>query len=249
MSTPFVGFLQYRCIANKNLGLADASASPSLTTVTATKDGKTVTGIYVLETISSLASLRQGITTSMSATTTASDGTTGLETAAAVVLAGGASWFLAGMASFRILHSYLPQNSAELIDIGLLGDAEAAESALESPDSDPEHEDDSKCPKPKGKCSDCGGKDEMICTTGPDANCACEEGPSCGDKKLDCSDDKCKGGDDDKCTTDDNKGCECNPDEKCPNANYLPCTECGGAGDDGKCKGVYKMAKLCEIDD
>lgn len=76
-----------------------SSPSPKLTTVTATPPGQTqvVIGTYALQSISSYSKLRQNITTTLSTSVTATDGTVGIETAAAVVLAGGVSWFLIGM--------------------------------------------------------------------------------------------------------------------------------------------------------
>lgn len=75
----------------------DTSARPIMTTVVATQSGKTVTGSYALQTLSSYANLRQAVTTTVTRTTTNTDGSSGVETAAAVILAGGVSWFLAGM--------------------------------------------------------------------------------------------------------------------------------------------------------
>jgi len=66
------------------------------TTVTAIQSDRTATGTFALETVSSYTSLRQSITTSVSLTTTASGGT-GIETAVAVIFAGGVSWILAGI--------------------------------------------------------------------------------------------------------------------------------------------------------
>ena len=67
------------------------------TVVQTTASGQTATGTYELATLTEYAKLRQHITitTTVSATSTASGGT-GVETVAAVVLAGGVAWFLAG---------------------------------------------------------------------------------------------------------------------------------------------------------
>ena len=74
--------------------------------VQATVGTDTATGTYELETLTRYASLREHITlmttTSGSATATAS-GDTGLETVAAVVLAGGVAWFLAGKFTIFVL--------------------------------------------------------------------------------------------------------------------------------------------------
>lgn len=142
---------------DKNSG----NTTPSLTTVTT----NSVVATFALETISSYASLRQSITTTFTVTTTASDGKTGLETAAAVIAAGGVAFFLAGVA----------------------GDLASAEEVLEAP-SPPEdgHEDDPKCPGTKTKCSDCAGTGGM-CTTGDNVGCACD-GNACPPTKPKCSD-------------------------------------------------------------
>ena len=128
--------------------------------------------------------------------------------------------------------------------IGMTGDAAAAEAALEAPKSDPKHENDKKCPNPQKKCSECGGKDGPICTSGSEANCACEPSKCpTGEKQPKCADPKCKGNDDDKCTV-ENKDCECKPDEKdeCPkDEDILTCEECGGKK--GEPEGPYGLFK------
>jgi len=79
------------------------SAKPILPTITATQSGKTVTGIFALQTLTSYSSLRQAVTTTVIKTTTNPDGSTAVKTAAAVVFAGGVAWFLAGMLSLSLL--------------------------------------------------------------------------------------------------------------------------------------------------
>jgi hypothetical protein len=100
-------------------------------------------------------------------TATAADGKTEIETAAAVVMAGGVAWFLAGF----------------------VGDAAAAE-ALDPPTTNPDHKDDPTCPSPMQQCRECGGVEE-ICVTGPAPVCACEvaaaEPCPSKDDTLDCT--------------------------------------------------------------
>lgn len=69
----------------------------STTVITVTVGTDVATGTYELETLTQYASLREHITmmTTMTGTATTS-GDSGLETIAAVVLAGGVAWFLAG---------------------------------------------------------------------------------------------------------------------------------------------------------
>lgn len=91
-------------------GVNDGStAAPVLSVVTATQSGQTVTGTYVLETILSYSELRQSITTTVTVTAT-SNGVAEVKTAAAVVLAGGVSWFLAGTFVFHSFISPLSRN-------------------------------------------------------------------------------------------------------------------------------------------
>jgi len=120
-----------------------------------------------------------------------------------------------------------------------LRDAAVAEAELRIPESDPGHEDDTKCLSPKQKCSDCGRKLEM-CTTGVGTRCACES-TSCptGNQQPKCSDPKCKGGKDKNYSADD-QGCDCT-EEKCPSGkDTLFCDDCGGADQNNKCKGVSR---------
>lgn len=202
--------------ANSN-GLAGASTGstivPSETTITATQSGKTAVGVYALQTISSLASLRQAITTTITETTTATDGKTEIEIAAAIVFAGGVSWFLAS----------------------LVGDAAAGE-VIEPPTTEPDHPNDSKCPDPAQKCSDCTGVGGM-CTTGSASGCACQN-IACPTSQPKCSDTTCADNAQNKCTA-SNKDCDCTPDEPCPDdIDTLDCSDCGGGGTGETCAGV-----------
>lgn len=71
-----------------------SAINPTLTTVTASQSDKTATGTYALETITSLTNLRQSMTTTVTTSPTSSG--SAVETAVAVVLAGGVIWILAG---------------------------------------------------------------------------------------------------------------------------------------------------------
>ncbi|KAF8849829.1 hypothetical protein BDZ45DRAFT_220321 [Acephala macrosclerotiorum] len=200
-----------------------------LSTVTATQSTQTVVATYALETISSYTELRQSITTTLTASNTA---TGEVETAAAVVLAGGVSWFLAGF----------------------VGDAGVAESILKAPKEADGHPDDNTCPNPELSCSECGGTARM-CTTGANVGCACEAStcPS-GDQAPKCSDRNCSPDTSNKCTL-ENAGCDCEPAEECPGTDdptqLLTCDECGGSveGSDGVCKGVRRDKNLEPLHD
>jgi hypothetical protein len=87
----------YKSTTNWNTGLSSVSAiEPVYTTVIVTQADKTATGIFALETISAYRNLRQNITTTILSTSTATDGSIGVETAVAVIMAGGVAWLLAG---------------------------------------------------------------------------------------------------------------------------------------------------------
>ncbi|KAL9619263.1 MAG: hypothetical protein Q9160_006115 [Pyrenula sp. 1 TL-2023] len=143
----------------------NAQAGPqSSSVVTASQSGKIVTGTYALETITSLSSLRQSITTTITASPKTSGGPA--ETAAAVILAGGVAWMLAGE----------------------VGDAVIAEAVLQAPEAPKGHEDDKTCPVSENKCSDCGGV-SGICTT-KDGGCRYDK-PDCAGDKCEEVDGKC----------------------------------------------------------
>lgn len=92
--------------SNDHPGAKDSTATPVLTTITASQSGKTVTGSYALQTISSYTDLRQAITTTVTTNTTGTDGSIGVETGAAVVFAGGVAWFLSGVFLLHFLTSH-----------------------------------------------------------------------------------------------------------------------------------------------
>lgn len=81
-----------------------------------------------------------------------------------------------------------------------------------------------------------------MCTT-KDSGCGCDE-PECpadgADDQPQCSDTTCAGKDG-QCTAGQYEGCNCD-DEECPDMTKVSfwCSECGGKGADGKCKGVKK---------
>jgi hypothetical protein len=143
------------------VGDPEGPTADTLTTITATPStsGEPVVATFALQTISSLTGLKEAITT-----TVTSPGTSGKETAVAVVAAGGVAWFLSGF----------------------LGDAAVVESIVEPPEVDG-HPDDETCPNSRAECPDCNGIGGM-CITGPNLGCACdphqcpENKPSC----LDC---------------------------------------------------------------
>jgi hypothetical protein len=88
-----------------NTGLSSVSAvEPVYTTVIVTQADKTATGIFALETLSAYTNLRQNITTTILSTSTATDGSVGVETAIAVIMAGGVAWLLAGTSSPHLKH-------------------------------------------------------------------------------------------------------------------------------------------------
>lgn len=76
------------------LGTPTVITPETTTVVQATVGSDTATGTYELETLTQFAGLREHITIMTSETATASDSS--VETFAAVVLAGGVAWFLAG---------------------------------------------------------------------------------------------------------------------------------------------------------
>lgn len=66
------------------------------------------------------------------------------------------------------------------------------------------------CPSTHPKCSSCGGQN-LICTTGSNNKCPCDEDDKCktGKDGPDCGNPNCKGNDANVCTTGDQKGCSC----------------------------------------
>ncbi|KAJ3565379.1 hypothetical protein NPX13_g7526 [Xylaria arbuscula] len=118
-------------------------------TLTTVVNGQTGTVVYEPLTLTQYSNLRYHTTVTLTdvATTTTSDGATGLETALAVVFAGGIAW----------------------IAISESGGA-AAIAAIEPPTQKPEDakEDDRSCKRdPEEECPDCGGSDGYgLCSGG-----------------------------------------------------------------------------------
>ncbi|KAL2071514.1 hypothetical protein VTL71DRAFT_12749 [Oculimacula yallundae] len=207
-----LGGIQCQCT------ISSVSANPPImATVTATQVDVTVVGTYVLETLTSYSNLRQSFTTTLVVTET---GTGAVKTAAAVIMAGGAAWFLAGFA----------------------GDAGVGEKILEPPKDGDRNPDDKTCPSPRQSCSSCGAIGQ-ICAVGTSAGCVCDEStadcPSGADKPK-CSDVNCAPDANNKCTK-DHPGCDCEPKEECPGDvdDVIMCHNCGGEIN-GCCKGDPK---------
>lgn len=75
-------------------GNNDGSASSEkVTTATQTVSGTAVTGTFALQSVSAYSGLAKPITTTVISKTTSTDGSTGIETAVAVILVGGVAWF------------------------------------------------------------------------------------------------------------------------------------------------------------
>ncbi|KAI1381030.1 hypothetical protein F4677DRAFT_462136 [Hypoxylon crocopeplum] len=66
------------------------------------------------------------------------------------------------------------------------------------------------CPTTRPKCSSCSGND-LMCTTGSNAKCPCEEDKECktGKDAPDCNNPNCTGDSANVCTTGDQEGCAC----------------------------------------
>lgn len=73
----------------KDAPTTGAPPAPKTTVVTGTTSGKTIVGTYELQTLTKYTSLKQEATI-----TTTSSGSNGVETAVAVIAAGGVAWFL-----------------------------------------------------------------------------------------------------------------------------------------------------------
>ena len=121
------------------------------------------TGTFELETFTQYAGLRQSITATTTVSTT-TEGGIGLETAAAIVLAGGVAWFLAGKFGVERNRSVRAKKREDI------GGSAAVSAAIPNPETPNDHQDDTTCPDPKGQCKDCGGHEQM-CTTGPNTGC------------------------------------------------------------------------------
>lgn len=149
---------------------SDSSKLSTLTTIIATLPGhsESLVGTDALQTISSYSLLHEHITTTLTASSPATDETVGIETAVAVVLAGGVSWFTVGE-----LHLLIFVPVVILIEntVGIAGDT-AGESALEPPKDAKDGSDDNACPNSESECAECGGATAAMRTTGKDIGCA-----------------------------------------------------------------------------
>ncbi|RDL32941.1 uncharacterized protein BP5553_08380 [Venustampulla echinocandica] len=139
-------------IRDLGMNMNSSIASPVPSTAMASQAYKTVTGTYALQTISLYSGLRQKITTTITATRTGAQYLTSVETGVAVIIAGGVTWSLACF----------------------VGDAATAAKVLEALKDADKHPDDSSCPNPKDKRTDCGGVGS-ICETGSSTGCTCDE--------------------------------------------------------------------------
>ena len=106
--------------------------------------------------------------------------------------------------------------------------------------------------QPDCKDETCKGEDGK-CTEDDHKGCECKD--TCaradGEAAPKCADENCKGGEDGKCTADgDLKGCECEKGE-CPDIEreFFFAEQCGGADDQGKCKGVRDFFVTVEMYD
>ncbi|KAI9649601.1 hypothetical protein NHQ30_002182 [Ciborinia camelliae] len=202
-----------QCIAN-----ATSTPTPTLTTITATQVGQAsnqnvtqiITATFALESIPLYSDLRQNITstiltnvtttilTSITATLTdtvsvgvSATEETSVETAVAVILAGGAFWSLFGT-KFKMLTFF--RTSINFI-IGFVGDAGVV-ATMDPPIDAPNHADDTTCPESRQICSspNCAGILSMCANTNdPTRGCACDENPTCEETEIDCEDPTCSG--------------------------------------------------------
>lgn len=124
-----------------------------------TGDVATVTAVYVLETMTAFAELKQSLTT----TTTHSSGSA-IETMVAVIAPGGVVWVLSELIGDAVLEEVVVHSSPEV-------------------ENSPE---DTSCPAPKLACSDpaCSGFRDM-CTMESSTGCVCEN-KQCPSEGLNC---------------------------------------------------------------
>ncbi|KAI0546445.1 hypothetical protein F4679DRAFT_587457 [Xylaria curta] len=190
--------------------------NPQVTSSTVV-DGQTGTVIYEPLTLTQYSNLRSHTTVTLTevATATSTDEAGSLETALAVVFAGGIAW----------------------IAVSESGGA-AAIAAIQPPNKKPEDakDDDSSCKSnPEEECAKCGGSDgHGLCSSGDQAGCPCEEKQNCPNEPPRCSDTQC-GGDNgqSQCSAPGEiKGCTCCPDnpllcsdKNCVGGNLQLCTE------------------------
>ncbi|KAH8164209.1 hypothetical protein CIB48_g4019 [Xylaria polymorpha] len=187
-------------------------------------NGQTGTVIYEPLTLTEYSNLRSHTTVTLTeiATATYSDDAGGMETALAVIFAGGIAWIVASESG-----------------------GAAAIAAIEPPSEKPEDakDDDPECKSnPEEECPKCGGDDgHGLCSSGDQAGCPCEEKQNCPNEPPRCSDDECGGdnGESQCSASGEIKGCTCCPDtpplcsdDDCIGGNTQQCTkskweECG----------------------
>ncbi|XXG94042.1 hypothetical protein Hte_000293 [Hypoxylon texense] len=205
----------YRCQGYYCQCSHDGKHNPQITSTTVVS-GQTGMVIYEPLTLTQYSMLRSKTTVTLTdvATSTVSDGGESLETALAVVFAGGIAW----------------------LAVSESGGA-AAIAAIQPPSKKPENakNDDSKCKSnPEEECKNCGGSDGVgLCSSGDQAGCPCEEKQSCPNEPPRCSDTQC-GGDNgqSQCSASGEiKGCTCCPDDpplcsdqNCDGTNLQLCT-------------------------
>ena len=134
-----------------------------MTVVTTTVDGKPATATYALATIAEYASLKK----QMTVTVDEAGANGAIQTAVAIIGAGGLAWVLAGFA----------------------GEAGAAE-ILNPPERPGDA--DNHCSDKLPQCSDCLGVDG-ICLAPDHVGCPCEEHFCPGPNDLTCEDEDCNG--------------------------------------------------------
>ncbi|KAK7955848.1 carbohydrate esterase family 3 protein [Apiospora aurea] len=170
--------------------------NPRVTSTTVV-DGQTGTVIYEPMALTQYSNLRYHTTVTLTeVATTTTDGGTGLETALAVVFAGGIAW----------------------VAISEAGGA-AAIAAIRPPGRKPEDakEDDRSCKRnPEEECPNCGGSDGYgLCSSGDQAGCPCDEKQNCPNEPPRCSDQQCGGdnGESQCSASGEINGCTCCPDK------------------------------------
>ncbi|KAJ8127625.1 hypothetical protein O1611_g6011 [Lasiodiplodia mahajangana] len=185
--------------------------NPQITSTTVI-GGQTGTVIYEPLTLTQYSDLRYRTTVTLTevATATYSDDAGGMETALAVIFAGGIAW----------------------VAVSETGGA-AAIAAIEPPSQKPEDakDDDKSCKRdPEEDCPDCGGSDGYgLCSSGDQAGCPCEEKQNCPNEPPRCADPQCGG---DCSASGEINGCTCCPDtpplcsnQDCIGGSTQLCTE------------------------
>ncbi|GAW16078.1 hypothetical protein ANO14919_055010 [Xylariales sp. No.14919] len=190
--------------------------NPQVTSSTVV-NGQTGTVIYEPLTLTQYSNLRSHTTVTLTevATATYSDDAGGVETALAVIFAGGIAW----------------------LAVSESGGA-AAIAAIKPPSQKPEDakDDDSSCKSdPEEECPNCGGSDGYgLCSSGDQAGCPCEEKQNCPNEPPRCSDAQCGGdnGESQCSASGEINGCTCCPDtaplcsdKDCVGGSTQLCTE------------------------